>query len=111
VALVDAERTERTARAVKSSAVLPGMSFIIGCAWLKATSEAVARRRGETEVSEQSVLIARVVLGVFANATEGWVQSECREELSASIRRNFEAMAAISADWTRREANAAVVTG
>jgi hypothetical protein len=102
VAAVDPERTARTAHAVASSAVLQGMSYKIGKTWLVAISKAIAQRRGDTVVSEQSLLASHVVLGVFANAVEGWVDAGCREDLAGVIKRNFESMVELSADWSKQ---------
>jgi AcrR family transcriptional regulator len=95
----DPQRTARTARAVASSAVLQGMSYKIGGTWLEAISEAFARRRELDEPSEQCVLSAHAVLGVLANAVEGWIANGCREDLKTAIERNFASMAELSSDW------------
>jgi AcrR family transcriptional regulator len=96
---IDPQRTARTARAVASSAVLQGMSYKIGGTWLEAISEAFARRRELDEPSEQCVLSAHAVLGVLANAVEGWIANGCREDLKTAIERNFAFMAELSSDW------------
>jgi AcrR family transcriptional regulator len=101
VATVDPERTARTARAVASAPVLQGMSYQVGRTWLTAISEALARRQGRSQASEQHVLETHVVLGVLANAVEGWVAADCREELTTAIERSFDLMVAVSEDWAK----------
>jgi AcrR family transcriptional regulator len=98
---IDPERTARTARAVESSAVLQGMSYKIGQTWLDAISEAIARRHGLEKPSEVCVLFSHVVLGVVANAVDGWIAGSCREDLNVVIERNFDAMADLSAQWAK----------
>jgi AcrR family transcriptional regulator len=103
VAAVDPERTARTARAVASSALLQGMSYKIGRTWLVAISEALARRRGESEACEQSLLAAHVVLAVFANGVEEWIEDRCREDMATVIERSFDSMAEMTALWSKRD--------
>jgi AcrR family transcriptional regulator len=103
VATVDPERTARTARAVASAPVLQGMSYQIGRTWLSGISETLARRQGLSEATQKHVLVAHVVLAVFANAVEGWIADDCREDLTTTIERNFDQMIELSDQWARSD--------
>ncbi|SDD61324.1 transcriptional regulator, TetR family [Sphingomonas sp. YR710] len=101
IANVDLERTARTVRAVASSAILQGMSHQIGLSWLAAISQALAGRQGRSVVPERCVLVAHVVLAVFADAIERWIASECRADLTTEIKKSFDFMTGVSVDWSR----------
>jgi hypothetical protein len=79
------------------------MSYQIGRTWLSGISETLARRQGLSEATQKHVLVAHVVLAVFANAVEGWIADDCREDLTTTIERNFDQMIELSDQWARSD--------
>jgi AcrR family transcriptional regulator len=103
VAVIDPERTARTARAVASSPILRGLSDDIGRGWVCAISEALAWRHGLDGVPQRCVVAARAALGVFGGAVDAWIADGCRGDLGQAIERNFDTMTQLCQEWSQRK--------
>jgi hypothetical protein len=80
---------------------MQGLSLQRGTHWYATITDALARRRGLTAPDERCSLAARVALGVLAAAVEGWIAGGCRGDLAEAVKRSFDQMNELCAEWSR----------
>jgi AcrR family transcriptional regulator len=100
VVVIDPERTAARARIIAASPLLQGLSYERGGRWLEVLTDALARRRRLKAPDERAILTARVVLAVLASTIEGWIASECKGNLIATVERGFDLMSDVCNDWS-----------
>jgi AcrR family transcriptional regulator len=97
IAVIDPDRTVRTALAMQTSPVLRGLSYEVGRGWLTAITEALARRHGRRSPDARCILAARACLTVFGASVEAWIARSCRGDLAAEVDQGFVTLRALCA--------------
>jgi AcrR family transcriptional regulator len=96
----DRGRSLLQARAIRSSAVLHGLSAEKAVGWRSVIADAVARRRQLSVADAECQLAAALVVAVIGTTTDEWLGEDPGEELADVLDRNVDRLVTLCRTWS-----------